>query len=61
MQLDIARVLAEKVRRGVAVNVGRDRRRRPERLAGADDAVVGMDAQPEQERELGELAASRPR
>ena len=55
VQLDIARVLAEKVGRDVAVEIGGDRRRREEGLAGADDPGIGVDAEPEEKRELGEF------
>ena len=55
MQLDVARILAEKIGRDIGMDVGRDRCRRPERLAGAGEPCIGMDAQPEQEWELGEF------
>ena len=55
VQFDVARVLAEQIGRDVVVDVACDRTGRPEGLAGADDAGIGMDAQPEQEREFRKL------
>ena len=55
MQFDVARVLAEKIGGDVAVDIGGDRRGREERLAGADDAGIGVQAEPEEKGKLGDF------
>ena len=55
VQLDVARILADQIGGDIVVDVAGDRTRRPEGLAGADDAGIGVDAQPEQERKFGQL------
>ena len=51
--LDLERVLAEEIRRARFVDLSLDRRDRVEGLAQADEALVGVDADPE---DVGELA-----
>ena len=52
VQLDIARILADQIGRNVVVDIGGDGAGRPERLSGADQAGIGMNAKPEQERKF---------
>ena len=54
VQLDVARILADQIGRDIVVEIGGDRPGRPEGLARSDQAGIGVDAQPEQERKLGE-------
>src|SRR5215211_988792 len=55
MQLDVARVLAEKIGRDIVVEVGGDRARCEECLAEPGDARLGTELQPQEMRKLREL------
>jgi hypothetical protein len=59
VQFDIARILPDQVGSGVVVDVGGDGARRPEHLAGADQAGIGM-TEPEQKRKFASRSVSMP-
>lgn len=53
--LDLRRVLTEQLRRGPLVKIAADRRGHHERVAGADETLIGLDPNVEDVRGVGEV------